>query len=45
VPKRLQPLCEPCLGQVPDQAPIAFCERELVCKAGFQEYADTVMAG
>jgi hypothetical protein len=38
------PFCDPFLDQAPDQTPIAFCERELVCKASFQKYAYTVMA-
>jgi hypothetical protein len=35
--------CEPGLDQVPDQTPIALCEREFICKASFQKYSDTVM--
>jgi hypothetical protein len=38
------PFCEPGLDHVPDQTPIALREREFICKARFQKYADTVMA-
>ena len=44
-PSACSPFCELFLGQVPDQTPIALCERELICEASFQKYADTVMAG
>jgi hypothetical protein len=37
--------CDSCLDHVPDQTSIALCECEFICEAGFQEYADTVMAG
>jgi hypothetical protein len=44
-PSACSPFCELFLGQVPDQTPIALCEREFICEAGFQKYADTVMTG
>jgi len=37
------PFCEPGLDQVPDQTPIALCEREFICKASFHKYANTVV--